>query len=125
MTTLCQDHWDQLRAAVDERGLGALVAESGEEAMHRTVRELEGERSIDSFDPLMNAFFLILGHAVELAGPRVMAGPGDGCFLCWMNLEHEHSCTGCSLPRVNGFDHWIDKAADATKQRWLELGAAT
>ena len=127
MTTVCQDHWDRMRRAIDDRGLGALVPDSGELAREVVARELAGERSIDTFDPLMNAFFMIMSKTLEYFGPWVLAAADEhrsGCLLCFMNEKHEHECKGCDLPTVKAFDHWIDKAADASKAEWLKRAEA-
>ena len=113
----CQDHWDRLRAAIDERGLSDLVAKGGERAVINLKSELEDGPSIVNFDPLMGAHWAIVNNAMNVLGLAVMAPAenGDGqCPLCLLNAWHEDVCAdpACTLPKVNGYDGWIDRAAD-------------
>jgi hypothetical protein len=48
------------------------------------------------------------------------------CPLCYLGLAHEVSCTDerCELPKVNGYDWMIDRAADDAAERWRQIGNA-
>ena len=74
----CQPHWDELRAAVDERGLATLVSADGEHAMARMKSEIEGSESAASFDPLIYAHNAVFTNALRMFGISAM----DGCPLC-------------------------------------------
>lgn len=138
----CQDHWDRLRAAIDERGLSHLIAPSGAIAARNMGDELENGPSEANYDPLMGAMFAILNNASQLIGDAggsplyLMAGseapedPVEGygprhrgrtwprCPLCYINLAHELTCKDkrCQLDKTNGFDWMIARAADDAKE---------
>jgi hypothetical protein len=119
---MCQEHWDRLRSEIDTRGLSVLVPSDGANAAERFAKGVEGDDTIGTFDPLMYAHMAILSHATELIGIAALMDNEDGserCPLCFLNDYHEHTCTGCDRPRVNGFtsppDDWIVKAAEAAE----------
>lgn len=141
----CQPHWDALREAIADRGLEVLVAENGDEALTKMRRQLEGEDTIDSFEPLLHAHGLIMGNTLNILGPNGLYlmqpesvpedevsiadyGPQAAgrtwprCPLCYLSLAHELSCDGCDLPREDGYAWMIDRAADDTLAKWQELG---
>lgn len=135
--TFCNDHWQRLRKEIDERGLGGLVAGSGEKATRKIATELEqGAQSRETFDPLMGAFFAISGNIMDKLGQAgmnplyllasdapedpVVGYPGyegrtwSRCVLCYINLAHEVSCKDarCRLPKQGGYDWMLARAAD-------------
>ena len=135
----CQPHWDALRAAIEARGLSALVAESGEKAASNLVSELTGGPSIDNFDPLMGAHNAILSRAMDeirdryTQNPLMVMAPEEKhpewacpiCALNWCHAEHERLCVqeGCNWPK--GYD-WTDEmitgAADFMVREWASRG---
>jgi len=76
----CQPHWNELRKAIDNKGLGHLVASSGEAAMERVIAEVKGEDTTATYDPLMSAHWMICGQALENGGLYLLNG--DYCPLC-------------------------------------------
>lgn len=121
MSKWCQDHWDRLRANIDERGLSELIAPSGEIAAEQTADQLrrgleQGEADPTTpanFDPLMAAFWAIESNVASAIGPAALYllappdtpedpvegyGPEyDGrtwprCPLCYLGLAHEVTC---------------------------------
>lgn len=135
----CQAHWDRLREAIDARGLGSLVPESGEEAARRLVRDTNEGTSIDTFDPLMGAHNAIWSRAMSEIRDKyqqnplmLMADPDEHpewacpvCALSWCHAEHDRLCTqeGCNYPK--DFDwatEMIDGAADFMLSEWQRLG---
>lgn len=131
----CLDHWDQLRAAIDGRGLTALVSDGGAEAAHRMRRELAGETSIDSFDPLMGAHNLIVSNAMQTIAdvggdPLVLLAPDAPddvqCPVCYLNTlarRHDQICEDpdCSSNGLR-FEWMLARAADDMVARWRQLG---
>lgn len=136
----CADHWSQLRAAIEDRGLGALVAESGEQAGCNMVAEFEHGSTVDTFDPLMGAHNAIVARAMKEIRERytqnplmLMADPDEHpewacpiCALGWCHAEHDHLCTraDCNWPRE--FDwaaEMCNGAADLMLETWRQLGA--
>jgi len=114
------DHWGRLRAAIDARGLTALIAEGGERAAANLVSELTDGPSIDNFDPLMAAHNAIMSNALATAGLEVMYANEDGsdrCPLCWMNEQANNA----GNPTPNAYDDWIDRAADDALAVWQEM----
>lgn len=152
----CQDHWDKLRKAIEDRGLGDLIASDGNVAMKRQVDQLQRANedketiTLANYDPLMAAMWAIVNNAGEFArraGGSSTAlylmtdGPEDPiqgysgyedrtwprCPICYLNLAHEITCTNpeCNLPRENGYDWFIDKAADEEQKHAAELKSQT
>jgi hypothetical protein len=102
----CMPHWEALRTAVNARGLGDLVARSGEELGAKLEKELAGDNTLASFDPLMAAHNMILSNALNAGGLEVMAPNDDGterCPVCYLSVPD-----------------WIDKAADGVKKFYDE-----
>ncbi len=131
----CRDHWDQLRDAIDSRGLSHLIAPDGWTAMEQLGDQLKREQRGEepdtpvNYDPLMAAHWAITNNVMRTLGPNALymmsGGPPDPvegypgyegrtwprCPLCHINLAHEMTCTD-SLPKVNGYDWMIERAAD-------------
>jgi hypothetical protein len=116
----CQPHWDALRAAIEARGLGGLVAANGRDAHARMVAELKGTDEPADFDPLMSAHWMIVNRALEMGGLYLMTG--DYCPICEVLKHHpadcgEPSCTPETLTR-----YWIDGPAEAALVHAREAG---
>lgn len=133
----CQPHWDSLREKVDKRGLTPLVADDGREAAHRFQRELSGERSVDTFDPLMGAHNVIASNAMQFAAdagvdPRQMfdaEAPDDvQCPVCFLNGIARRHDEECEDPNCDGFGktfEWmLDRAADDMVEEWKGRGTS-
>lgn len=114
----CQSHWDRLRKAIEDRGLGALVSKDAEEAVRRAASSVGQKAAAQSFDPLMSAHMLILNNAVRVGGRAMIMG--DGCPLCLLNARHKSECAepGCSF----SFDGWIERGADEALAAAKALG---
>lgn len=134
----CQPHWDALRAAVDARGMGALVPDSGERAVSNLVDQSERGPSVDNFDPLMGAHNAILGQAMHVIRERyqqnplmVMADDAEHpewacpiCALNWCHEEHTRLCTqeGCNYPKVHDWsDVMINGSTDFMLAEWKKI----
>jgi hypothetical protein len=92
----CKEHWQLCRDAVDERGMSPLVAADGEEAMERTVEELQGGKA--KFDPLMSLHWHWTNSALRNGGLYLMGQNETG--------ENEgHYCPVCEFAKhMAGFD---------------------
>lgn len=80
---ICKDHWAQLRAAINERGLSHLVSTSGIDLSSRLKKELNNEATIQ--DPLMGANFAIMSNALQHGGLYLMSVDENSnpyCPLC-------------------------------------------
>lgn len=124
---MCADHWASLRAAIDAAGLGALVAENGEDATRRLAESSRNGTTIDTFEPLLGAHNAILSNALALAGLQIMHPNEDGterCPLCFLNQMHALHCkdSGCAGPESNPFDEWIDNATEDMVKEWKAFG---
>ncbi len=88
----CQEHWDTLRAEIAEQKLSSLVPSSGEDARQAVERQLAGEMSIDTFDPLMGAMWAINSFIGGQLGPQgqLTVLMHDGCPVCKMDEEHNN-----------------------------------
>jgi hypothetical protein len=119
----CQDHWEKLRAAIEKRGLSALVADSGEKAAANMASSLEQGQNIDNFDPLMGAHNAIVSNVMNVVGLAIMQPNPDGtdrCPLCFINSEHKEHCKD-PVCKVTDYEDWIDKAADEMVAVWKQV----
>jgi hypothetical protein len=128
----CQPHWDALRLAITNRGLGDFVSKDGVEALNREVRSLDGKpEAKEHFDPLMGAHWAIMTRAMETlqqigANPLAMMmsdpeHPERECPICYLNFlsaEHDKVCNEPTCKKVKGmtFDNWIESVADHMKK---------
>lgn len=77
---MCQMHWDKLKAAIESRGLGHLIAANARDAHARTVADLEQRTDLSDYDPLMSTHWQITSVALEWCGLDLMTG--DYCPIC-------------------------------------------
>jgi hypothetical protein len=117
---ICASHWEKLRAAVDARGMSALVAKDGHAAIENTVLELEGREKEAYFDPLMGANNMIWSAALERIGLDLMVG--EKCPVCegitWnLEMTRLHGAHPSDHGKVFTAEeeerYWIDGPADA------------
>lgn len=106
---MCQQHWVALRAAIDARGLSHLIAKNGEAAVEKTLGELQGQAESETYDPLLSAYFAIMGNALEMGGMYLLTG--DFCPICESEAHGVHPA-----------EWWFTHAADEQLQRAKELG---
>lgn len=96
----CQEHWDGLRVEVERQGLAGFVPDSGEKAAHVMKRQIAGEESVDTFDPLMGAHWAINSFIANQLGPGgfVTLIAYDGCPVCKADSVHDEACEepGCT-----------------------------
>lgn len=72
----CKPHWNELRAAIEIRGLSKFGAQNSEQLFKDTTHQLEGK--VTDFDPLMGSFWQINNQMLEDVGLRLM----NECPLC-------------------------------------------
>ena len=117
---MCQPHWDKLRDEIKRSGLSALVAESGQQAVSNMDSELNSGRTVDNFDPLMNAHWAIINNLADI-DPRILFA--DDCPLCFANREHAERCVVADCAGgLTYFDQWIRRAASDQVAAWKSLG---
>lgn len=80
----CENHWADLRKAIEDKGMGHLVAKDGQTALASTVAQLEGTDDNSDFDPLMGCYWRINGEILKIRGFMYMAedAPHNGCAMC-------------------------------------------
>lgn len=105
----CQPHWEQLRAAVDARGLSHLGAQDAREAHREMVSQLEGEPA--AFDPLMGSFWRINSQMMENVGLRLMGR----CPLCILIEDG----------RPELVENWINGVTDGALEYAVQEGLVT
>lgn len=105
---ICQDHWNKLRAAIEECGLSHLIAKDGKAAAQQIQAQLQGDQSATNYDPLMAANFAIWSVSLHHFGLGIMAG--DVCPLC-LKTEIEKDCTDPKCNKETG-DDWVRFAAE-------------
>jgi|SRR5882757_8318311 len=111
----CQTHWGKMREAVKLRGMESLVPDTGEKVVSQLQRQMEGEDSIDTFDPLMGMHWAILGNI------PAYYSIAEGCPLCNVNKDHKDRCIGPPDCNIVDFEWMIDRSADDALAHWQEL----
>lgn len=116
----CQEHWDKLRDAIEDEGLGHLIARDGHDAATKMVDALERESTtLANFEPLMTAHWAIIERISKHASGVLFV---EGCPLCWVQDEHEAHCAepGCEVTRQT-FEEWIPGVAAHMGREWQRL----
>lgn len=106
---MCQTHWQELRGVIDSKGMGHLVATSGE---HLQEKLTKGE-----LDPLWSANHMICSMALDCGGMSLLENNEDGtqkCPLCELQKAREQGIAagakGDALPPTPA--SWIDGCTD-------------
>jgi len=120
---LCDKHWQLLRSEVERAGMTHLAAPDAKAAHANMVGQLDGEKPKDTFDPLMNANFAIMGAALEQGGLYMMSG--ERCPVCEA-MKHM-----AKVPLVEGGEpvgeawveqHWTRGPVEAQLEQARSLG---
>jgi len=77
---MCQEHWDRLRRAIDERGLSHLIARDSKRALEALTKEAEGTAGPNDYDPFMAANWAIMSQALKCGGLYLMEDGPDGPY---------------------------------------------
>jgi hypothetical protein len=111
---ICPNHWQELRAALDDRGIGTIGAKSGEEAHENVMTELEGGQA--PYDPLMSCNMMIWSNGLRAGGLYLMGQKEDGSAYCPICEAVAHG---------HGDDaYWINSPADAALEECRKRGLA-
>lgn len=102
----CTSHWDALRAAVIDAGLGHFIPTSGQEAIRRLADGVEtNENTRSNFDPLMGAHNSIVSNVLKTAGLGIFGTNADGSEICPLCLVIDR-CP-CGLQAECSYQKWI------------------
>lgn len=107
---ICLAHWDRLKKAIDDRGLGHLVGTS-HDAHRKIVTELEGRGAENDLDPLLVCNNMIWAEGLKVCGLELMSPKEDG----------SERCPICEVMR-HILDEWINGPADAVLKDAQEKG---
>jgi hypothetical protein len=99
---ICQTHWDQLKEAINQKGMSHLISKSGEELADRLKKEINKE--LTTYDPLMAANLAIAAASIKDAGIGIMGldeNENPYCPLCEVDKHLEE-----------GAKDWIEGSTD-------------
>jgi hypothetical protein len=119
----CQTHWDALKAAIESRGLGHLIAVNGRDAHARAVADLTGKADVSDFDPLMSAHWMIVSRATQDFGIGIMGVDANGnqyCPACELIKATPQPAPGHRYATNDLY--FIDGPADAILAECREMG---
>lgn len=105
----CQPHWDQLRAAIEIRGLSGFIAKDEYSCAANMRNQLEGED--EKFDPLMGAWTRINGTMLK-NDPTPTMDRMMTCPLCLLVKDG----------RPELVENWIDGVTDAALKYAIDEG---
>jgi hypothetical protein len=106
---MCRPHWQDLKAAIEVRGLSHLIAKDGKAAAEQMMRQASGDASPRDFDPLMTAHTAIASAFIRDVG--LTAFEGEKCPLC----EVEKSREGLA-------ENWIEGSTDDVLAHAKQVG---
>jgi hypothetical protein len=106
----CQKHWDELKVAINNRGLMKFVAVSGPQLAEHVVRDLDGTNTVIDFEPLLGSSICVHRLASNIGGLMAVMTPDAD--------TGRPPCPVCFLQR---FD-WINAAADGALEEAKERG---
>ena len=116
---LCPPHWDELKAALDQRGLGRFTGRDIARVVTDAVERLPTASPRDSYDPLMSAMLGLYVEAIDVAGGQMLHDDAESelCPVCYV-------VAGCQCGRGAAclFLKWVEQAADAEMVRARKLG---
>jgi hypothetical protein len=116
---LCQECWNKLKQAVDERGLSNLIAKNGEVAASQIAEQLTTGSTPTNYDPLMAANMAIWSESLRAFGLSMMAEDAP-CPLC-EKTRIESICIDLNCSKQTG-DDWIQFAAEDQLQYAIHMG---
>lgn len=78
---MCNKHWEQLKQTIDNNGLSKLISKDVDEATESTIKTIQGNATIEDYDPLMTAYFEICSQAISILGISVLIDEKT-CPIC-------------------------------------------
>jgi hypothetical protein len=114
---MCSKHWQELRDAIIDRGLEKLISNSAESLFDSTIKSIQGEASIDDYDPLMTAYFEICSQALSILGVGLLLEETT-CPICTpLQIVVDH------LDNCKCVEEYHAKDNLGYVQRWITLAA--
>ncbi len=117
----CIPHWEEVKAAIQMRGLQPLVSKNGEQVIDRMMANLNGNTQVR--DPLANVTFAIYTEALRTGGLYLMGADEYGnefCPLCELD-KHAIDDKG-NRPEPKASVQWINGSCDAELESCKNLG---
>lgn len=110
---ICTAHWDALKKAIADRGIGHLGSKNSRQLHIAVVSEFEGRGAENEYDPLLACHFMVTGEALKVYG-LVMLDPTAGwnCPICRFMEDARLACER----------EFIDGPADAALKHCRDLG---
>lgn len=109
----CKEHWEQLKKAIEEKGLSNLVSKDGKQVVERIKKELNNEHTIA--DPLLNAWMAIVNNALGAGGVYLLQKDEEGNHYCPLCEGEKHAGPGTA-------DWFISNAAEEQCTKAKEAG---
>lgn len=107
---ICAAHWQQLRDALDARGLTHLISKDGEALTEIVMDELNGvPKQERGYDPLYDANMMIWSRALQMGGLYLMTQKADGSEYCPLCEVEVHLGEGMATEWINGCTEAIRK----------------
>lgn len=110
---ICPEHWKDCREAIATRGLEHLVAKDGHEAMARMVKEVEGTKTRQDYDPLMDLHWNLHTAALKCGGIYLLGMKEDGSQYCPLCEAAHHGVEP---------QEWINQASDVILEHCQKNG---
>lgn len=120
---MCESHWNDLREAIESRGLWHLVGKNGEEATAKFTAYQATEEP-KYFEPLMAAHMSIISYYASHIGIDNLRALGETpvCPLCDAGFQSE---SGGLSKSGSLAEAWIEAAADDAFNIAYKAGALT
>lgn len=117
---LCQNHWNALKEAIENRGLAPLVSKAA--TAQRMMENMKGDTTKENYNPLMAANFAIWSNGLQAFGLSLLA-TDNICPLCLLDL-HAKDCHDPNCKNKETSVDWIGHVADAqleyaSKRNWI------
>jgi hypothetical protein len=109
--------------------MGHLVARDGQEALQNQMMRIQGDTSLETWDPLMAAHWAIanrlLDNVARSQGPKAaLSALADlaWCPCCTIQTSYETWPVATRPPNAHDAQYWIDDCMDAMKKYAVEKG---
>lgn len=115
----CPKHWEMLEKALEERGMGALISHTPEEANRRFKHAQSRDSYKELNDPLMEAFLLQASQLMKYGVPETLLNNAKGNQICPVCIAM--TLTQDSTPEHTE-QHWTSGLADHMLETYRTRG---